>query len=167
MTLFENIQFESKRRLEDESLARITQCLDLLNDDQVWFSPNENTNSVGVLVLHLCGNIRQYICATLGKENDIRNRDLEFNPEQKPTREALKDNISTTIKEAVAHIQALKSDNLTKPIPVQCFEESTISILIHVIEHTSYHVGQISWITKSLINKDLKYYGDLPLSNTQ
>lgn len=166
MTLFENIQFEFNRRLKEESLPRILQCIQLLDDTQLWFSPNQNTNSVGVLILHLSGNIRQYICATFGKEPDIRDRDSEFYPLEKPTNKELAIHISSAINEAVAHVQALSNEHLTTSIPVQCFEESPISILIHVIEHTSYHVGQITWITKSLIDKDLKYYGDLPLSKT-
>ncbi len=167
MTVFENILYECKRRLKEESLARIIQCIDRLNEEQLWYSPNKNTNSVGILVLHLCGNIQQYICATLGNEKDERDREAEFNPKTKPSKTELKTRINKTISEAITHIEALSTKNLTHPIPVQCFEESPISILIHVIEHTSYHVGQISWITKSLLNTDLQYYGDLPLDNTR
>ncbi len=164
--MIQSLKKECKRRLEEESLHRIISCLSKLSEEQIWFSPNKNTNSVGNLVLHLAGNIRQYIWTAIGNYPDIRNRDQEFIPNQNIASQDLANMISEVICRAVVIISKLDEDDLPRVVKVQCFEEEVLSILIHVIEHTSYHTGQISWITKSLINEDLKYYGDLPLTET-
>ncbi len=69
---------ESKHRLFDESVPRIRKCLGQLSDDEIWFRPNAETVSIGNLVLHLCGNARQWICSGLGGEPDHRQRSKEF-----------------------------------------------------------------------------------------
>jgi len=65
---------EVKRRLFEEGVGRIKKCLEVLNEEQIWYRPNANSNSVGNLVLHLCGNVRQWILTGLGKKEDIRQR---------------------------------------------------------------------------------------------
>lgn len=165
-TITEELKREFKRRLQEETLSRIVRCIDLLNEEQVWDRPNENTNSVANLVLHLNGNIRQYILTGIGGYEDTRDRDREFETSKTSNKAQLKDMITKTIADAVEVIEEVRPDMLTRVKPVQCFHETVLSIMVHVAEHASYHTGQIAQLTKLLINKDLGFYKDLPLDQT-
>lgn len=161
-----SLQKEFKRRMEEESLTRIMKCLSMLSEETIWYSPNSNVNSVANLVLHLCGNISQYISATLGKQPDLRNREEEFTAKSGYSIESLKHKISSVITEAVHVVDGLNEATLLDNHDVQCFSEQGISILIHVIEHTSYHTGQITQMTKWICNEDTQYYPNLNLNKT-
>lgn len=160
------IKKEFERRLLDESLMRIKACLNFMTEDNIWYTPNENVNSVGNMVLHLCGNIRQYIISTFTDQKDERQRSLEFSQHKSHSKSELSTKITTTIEEAVLVINHLDDALFTKEFDVQGFKEKGINIIIHVIEHTSYHTGQITTICKWLENVDTKYYGDLDLDIT-
>lgn len=160
------IKEEFRRRMQEESLMRINACLDFMTEENIWFSPNENVNSTGNLVLHLCGNINQYINATLGEEKDNRERSLEFSSNKTHNKKALQEKISAVINKAVAIVSSQTLDALTQEYDVQGFKEKGIAIIIHVIEHTSYHTGQITTLCKWLENVDTKYYDGLDLDIT-
>lgn len=152
---------EAKRRIFDESYERIYKCLDLLEEDQVWQRPNENLSSVGNLVLHLCGNAKQWVVSGLGGVEDLRKRDHEFQSTSKCSKWKLKRMMEDLKLEMNNVLDKLNETELKRLRKVQVFEESGLSILVHVIEHFSYHTGQITWYTKMLTNEDLKYYGKL------
>jgi len=160
------IKEEFKRRMQEESLMRVNACLDFMTEENIWFAPNGNVNSVGNLVLHLCGNINQYINATLGDEKDNRERSLEFSADKSHNRAALKHKISSIIQKAVKVVEQTELTQLTQEYDVQGFKEKGTSIIIHVIEHMSYHTGQITTICKWLEDVDTKYYDGLDLEIT-
>jgi hypothetical protein len=58
--------------------SRIVDCLGRLSNEQIWARGVENENSIGNLVLHLCGNVQQWIASGVGGEADVRDRDAEF-----------------------------------------------------------------------------------------
>lgn len=165
--MIQQIKSEFERRMKDECLFRIQRCLDSLEETSVWYSPNAQVNSAANLVLHLSGNIRQYIFTTFGKQDDIRQRSLEFSSLKSHNIAQLKKLIEETILEAVDIIHRQEEQNFLDEYDVQCFKENGIGILIHVIEHTSYHTGQITQMTKWLKNIDTKYYPDLDLDKTK
>jgi uncharacterized damage-inducible protein DinB len=149
---------ESKRRLYEESLPRIRTCLARMSVDEIWARPNEHTASAGNLVLHLAGNVRQYLLATLGGAPDVRERQAEFDEKGPlPTAELL-GRLEATMAEAAGVIDRLDSAVLLRTHRVQGFVESGLSILVHVVEHFSYHTGQIAYIVKSRQNVDLGFY---------
>jgi len=149
---------ESKRRLYEESLPRIRTCLSQISVDEIWARPNEQTVSAGNLVLHLSGNVRQYVIATLGGVADVRERQAEFDEKGPlPTAELL-GRLEKTMAEASAVIDRLDSATLLRSHRVQGFVETGLSILVHVVEHFSYHTGQIAYIVKSRKNVDLGFY---------
>jgi len=154
-------------RLRDESLPRIQKCLALLTDDEIWQRPNGNLVSAGNLVLHLSGNVRQWIISTLGDEPDLRVRQEEFDDTGPIPRKELLEKLETTVNQGCDVIKTLTQDTLTRDYAVQDFQETGVSILVHVVEHFSYHTGQIAWATKLLKDIDLDYYPDNDLSNTQ
>src|SRR5215218_10895045 len=75
--------------LVDDYLPRIERCLENLKDEQIWWRANEESNSIGNLILHLCGNVRQWIVCGLGSAPDLRNRDSEFEQRNVIPREEL------------------------------------------------------------------------------
>lgn len=160
----EAIVGETKRRIIGESIPRIKTCLSLLTIDQIWYRPNENSNAVGNLILHLCGNVRQWIMHGLDYHKDNRDRDYEFSetgPLAKSVLIDMLDLLTRDLEVSLGHI--LQADLLQKHTIQKHFEENGISILIHVIEHFSYHTGQITYYTKWVQNIDTKYYGNLDL----
>ncbi len=127
----------------DESTKRIEKCFQEVDDAEIWLSPNENSNSIGNLVLHLCGNIRQYIISALGKNEDVRERDREFSAKKGYTKTELLNKLSVTINEAIEIIKKCREKDLAKIYSVQGFSLSGVGIIIHVTEHYSYHTGQM------------------------
>lgn len=151
---------ETRKRLFEEGIPRLKKCMDMLSEEDIWIRPNEQSNSVGNLVLHLCGNVRQWLISGLGGAQDVRERDLEFSergPLPKGQLVALLDQLEKDVEEVLNRIHA---GELLKVRPVQIYQESGLSILIHVIEHFSYHVGQVTYFTKSHTAKDTGYYAD-------
>src|SRR6266436_9053817 len=90
----------SQERLAKESLPSIVKCLQQLSEDEMWWRPNPASNSAGNLVLHLSGNVRQWIVSGLGGAQDHRNRDLEFAERGPIPRRALVALIRETVEEA-------------------------------------------------------------------
>lgn len=143
---------------------RIAQCLDLLSEQEVWQRPNASSNSVGNLVLHLCGNIRQYIISGLGRQPDSRERDAEFAANEGFTKQELLQKLTDTVAEAARAIELADDDSLLTERKVQGYTLTGIGIIIHVVEHYSYHTGQIAFWTKLLKDEDLGFYGSSDLN---
>ena len=148
----------------EENPSRIKNCLERLTEEQVWQKPNESSNSVGNLILHLCGNITQYILSSLGNTKDLRARDLEFSTEGGFSKKELLEKINQVVLDAVEIINNCNEAQLLKIRKVQGFELSGIGIIIHVAEHLSYHTGQIAFWTKYLKDQDLGFYADFDLN---
>lgn len=156
---------EIKRRLFEESQVRLERCLNELSEADIWWRPNENSNSVGNLVLHLSGNARQWILAGLGGALDQRRRQAEFDERGPISRAELIQKVLDVMSEIDEVLDRLKPEDLERPVVVQGFEETGLSILIHVVEHFSYHVGQMAYIVKARLDKQTNFYGGINLEN--
>ncbi len=156
---------EIKRRLFEESLVRLERCLNELSETDIWWRPNENSNSVGNLVLHLCGNARQWILTGLGGATDQRKRQAEFDERGPVSRAELIQKVQQLMSEINVVLDRLTPADIERPIVVQGFNETGMSILIHVVEHFSYHVGQIAYIVKARLDKPTNFYGGINLNN--
>ena len=147
-----------------ENTPRIGKCLDMLSDSEVWMRPNEASNSIGNLILHLCGNIRQYAVSSLSGVEDVRQRDLEFAARDGLTRAELFAKLSETVDRAVKTIESLDEAGLLAVRSVQGFNLTGVGIIVHVTEHYSYHTGQIAMRTKEIRNADLGFYAGINLN---
>jgi len=150
-----------------ENLQKISTCINLLTETEIWFSPSPTLNSVGNLMQHLCGNISQYILTTLGGEADNRNRDAEFEISGNLSKAALINKLQNIINNSTLIIQQTTEQELLETKKVQVYELTTIGILLHVTEHLSYHTGQIVLLTKLITQKDLAFYAGLDLNKKQ
>ena len=148
----------------DESTRMLRTALDELDEADVWKRPNVASNSVGNLILHLCGNIRQYAISALGGTEDLRERDAEFAARNGADKAVLLEKLLATVDEAQATIRNADADNLLRVRSVQGFRLSGLGIVLHVVEHYSYHTGQIAFWTKLLKDKDLGFYAGIDLT---
>ena len=155
---------EFNRRVFVESYPRIFKYLSLLGENEVWKSPNPQVASVGNQILHLCGHARQWILSGLGDRPDNRNRDQEFVPQQNIRKadlifllENLKVNVQQVLKE-------MDDRKLVEELHVDGTSETGFSVLIHVIEHFSYHAVQIKALTKLMTHKDKGYFRHFDLN---
>ncbi len=142
----------------DESTRMIQKSLTEISEVEVWLKPNESLNSIANLILHLCGNITQYIISSLGETEDIRERDLEFSTSKGLNKSELLTKLEATIEKAKGVIFDADPEQLLKIRVVQGFSFSGVGAILHVVEHYSYHTGQIAFWVKQLKNKDLDFY---------
>jgi len=155
---------ETKRRLIEEGIGRIKKCLLHLTEDQIWHQPNKNSNSVGNIILHLCGNVRQWILTGLAGQEDSRKRDSEFELASRVSADELIEKLEKLMNEVSNYLDEMPAEILLTERKVQGFSETGLSILIHVVEHFSYHVGQITYYVKAANNIDTEYYGGIDLN---
>lgn len=149
----------------EENFSKTKRCLDILNEDDIWKRPNASSNSIGNQILHLCGNITQYIISALGGVDDNRERDKEFEAQEGFTKEELYNRFESTVNRAMEVIRAIEDDaTMMKIRSVQGFEFTGIGIILHVVEHFSYHTGQIVFYTKMLKDKDMGFYANIDLN---
>lgn len=152
-----------RRRLLAESIPRLKKCLHELSEEEIWRRPNEHSNSVGNLVLHLCGNARQWILSGLGKAPDVRRRQAEFDERGPIPRATLLTQLEDLAAALDTALDTITPEDLLTWHDVQVYRESGLSILIHVVEHFSYHVGQVTYVVKAWKDLDTGYYQGIDL----
>ena len=148
----------ARQFLVDEYLPKIERCLERLNDDKIWWRPNEESNSIGNLVLHLCGNARQWIVSGVGGESDRRHRDAEFAQRETIGRDELLTLLRATLADVSAVLVRLDPSALVEVRTIQGSEVDVLEAIFHVTEHFSMHAGQIFLLTKLLTATDLRFY---------
>jgi uncharacterized damage-inducible protein DinB len=141
--------------------SRIDTCLSQLSEEQVWMRGGENENAVGNLVLHLCGNLRQWIVAGVGGEPDVRRRDEEFAARGGVMIGGLRERLQETVAQATAVIDSVRAERLPDRLVIQGYEVSVLEAIYHVVEHFSMHTGQILFVTKMMTGADLGFYRHL------
>lgn len=148
----------------DESTRMIQKSMTEISEEEFWQKPNDSLNSIGNLILHLCGNITQYIISSLGETEDNRNRDLEFSSNKIGNKSELLAKLEDTVDTAKRVIFDASTEQLVKTRWVQGFSFSGVGVIVHAVEHYSYHTGQIAFWVKQLKNKDLGFYEGVDLN---
>ena len=153
----------------DESTRMIQKSLTNISEEEFWQKPNASLNSIGNLILHLCGNIMQYIISSLGETEDLRNRDHEFSAKETATKKETLKQLEQTVDIAKRVVFDTDISNLLKVRSVQGFTFSGVGVIVHAVEHYSYHTGQIAFWVKQLKNEDLGFYDgiDLKIKNKE
>jgi uncharacterized damage-inducible protein DinB len=142
-----------------ELQQRIETCVAKLTPEQIWTRAAENDNAVGNLMLHLAGNVRQWIMCGVGGAEDRRDRDREFDAR---SGENALERLRSTVSEAVALIADLPHARLSERKTIQKhWDVTALEAIYHVVEHFSMHTGQIIFATKLLTGEDLGFYGYL------
>ena len=144
--------------LRDEYLPKIERCLERLSDEQIWWRPNEDSNSVGNLLLHLCGNAQQWIVSGLGGEEDNRVRQSEFDERRIISRQDLLTKTKATLTRVDATLAQFDESRLLETFQIQGTTVTALEAIFHVTEHFSMHTGQIILLTKMIGGTDLGFY---------
>jgi uncharacterized damage-inducible protein DinB len=144
--------------LLDHYLPKIERCLEKLTDEQIWWRANEESNSIGNLVLHLCGNARQWIISGVGGQPDERVRDAEFQQREVISRDELLALLRSTLSEIDTTLRTLDPAVLLERRKIQGHDVDILEAIFHVTEHFSMHAGQIILLTKLLTATDLRFY---------
>ena len=140
-------------------LPKIERCLEKLSDEQIWWRANEESNSIGNLILHLCGNARQWIVCGVGSAPDARNRDSEFEQRDVIPRDELVTLLRSTLSDVDTTLQSVDPSTLLEYRKIQGNDVDILEAIFHVTEHFSMHTGQIIMLTKMLTSSDLRFYG--------
>jgi uncharacterized damage-inducible protein DinB len=148
----------SRTYLRDEYLPKIAYCLDQLENEDIWWRPNDASNSIGNLILHLAGNVRQWIVHGISGAPDVRDRPREFNAGETQTKAELMKHLRSTLDAVDAALALLNPDTLHESRTVQGLDVTVLQALYHVVEHFAMHTGQIVYITKLRTGADLGFY---------
>ena len=151
----------SRKTLVEQCWPRLRTAVESLTDDQVWWRPNEASNSVGNILLHLNGNVRQWIVTPFTGAADRRDRPAEFRQRDRIVRSSLLDNLGATIHEADRVLASLSAGDLARTLNVQGYQVTGLDAVYHVVEHFSMHYGQVLYVTKLLRGEDLGFYRHL------
>lgn len=151
----------SRNRLFKQNWPRLRTCVENLSEEQLWWRPNEASNSVGNLLLHLNGNLTQWLVASFNGRDDHRDRPAEFSARNGMTASALLERLSVTMDEAAKVLEGLTAEELLAPYEIQGYKVRGLDAVYQVVEHFGMHYGQIAYITKMLGDRDLGFYREL------
>jgi len=151
----------SREKLLKQYWPRLRQCVESLNDDQVWWRPNAAGNTIGNLVLHLNGNVGQWLVASFNHLDDARDRATEFNERRRIPGATLLARLEATMHESARVLARMTLADLLATYEIQGHTVSGLAAIYQVVEHFGMHYGQIVYITKMLQAEDLGFYKEL------
>jgi uncharacterized damage-inducible protein DinB len=159
-------------RLLNDYFVKIAVAIGTLEDEQIWRRPNESSNSIGKLLMHMSGNVRQWLISGVGGAEDIRDRASEFAARGSATRGELIESVRATLDEADAVLAGIEDDcaaaNSDEPLQRICmpqsYEVTVFDAIFHAVEHFSYHTGQIVFAAKWLAEGQVSFYDDRRLN---
>ncbi len=140
---------------------RIVDCLGKLDDGQIWSRGNESSNSIGNIVVHLVGNLGQWVLHGLWGGEDLRDRDAEFAARLGPGKVELAQLLTARVDEVIDSLKAIPSERLLEMVQPQGYRLPVMEVVTHITEHFYYHGGQILLLTKLYLDQDLGYYRHL------
>ena len=150
---------DSACRTLDEGLHKIEHCVEQLSDDDVWWRPSDSLNSIGNLVLHLSGNVRQWIVSGVGGAPDVRKRPEEFAARGSITKQKLIEVLRATVQDAKAAIRASKADAILRPRHVQHDDVTGIDATFKSVSHFVGHVQEIVHMTRTRRGERYQFLG--------
>jgi len=150
----------SRYYIAEEYPEKIRQCVAALPDGELWKRANESSNSIGNLLLHLAGNIRQWIVGGVGGAPVQRDRPAEFSARDGPAAATLLENLESAVRDADPVIARLSPQDLLRSITIQGRETTVLAAIYHVVEHFAMHTGQIVLLTKQRAPEVIRFYDD-------
>lgn len=147
-----------RTKLVKEYLPKMKAAVAELSDEDVWWREHESNNSIGNLILHLVGNVSEWIVLSLGNQEFLRNRNQEFNERNHLPLSELLSRLDLAVQAADQVLAQFPVEKLGEKFTIQKYEVSGMEAILHVTEHFSYHLGQIVYISKLRTGRDLKFY---------
>lgn len=155
--VFLSFSIRKLRQLEQ----RIQECLGRLSEEQAWTRLGPEQNAIGNLVLHLSGNVRQWLGMGVFGEPDNRQRDAEFAARGSATIVELQRLLHQVVANYTTQLEGMDGAQLRETTQVQHYKLTKLEAIYHVVEHFAEHTGQILLLTKALTAKDLGFYRHL------
>ena len=149
---------KSRRLMTSDYVPKIERCLDELADDDIWWRPNEASNSIGNLVLHLCGNVTMWILGGVGRLPFERNRQQEFDERRSISAAELRSRLRDVVQRADDVMGAVGSDELLSRRQIQGYDVTVLEAIYHVVEHFGMHTGQIIMLSKARVGHQLNLW---------
>ena len=146
---------KSRSLLTSDYVPKIERCLDRLTDDDIWWRPNEASNSIGNLILHLCGNVTMWIVGGVGALPFERHRQLEFDERRHIPVSDLRNRLTSTVQRADDVLRATGPGELLSRRMIQGYDVTVLEAIYHVVEHFGMHTGQIIILSKARLGEDL------------
>ena len=163
MSLFaKNFLDQSRTYLKGEYMPRIEKAVSLMSEEDFWWRPNQVSNSAGNIVLHLAGNVRQWIVHGLAGAKDVRIREEEFSARGGITKEQALAKLRASVDDACAVLADMNAEALAASYTPQNHNVTGLKAVYHVVEHFAMHTGQIVWIAKMRSAQDLGFYAEAP-----
>ena len=151
----------SRKKLLVEWWPRLRSTVGSLSEEQLWWRPNDASNSIGNLLLHLNGNVRQWMVASFNQQEDRRDRPAEFDEKSGGSLTEVLARLGATMDEAGAVLARLTEAELLMPMDIQGYHVTGLEAVYQVVEHFGLHYGQIVYVIKALEGKDLGFYREL------
>lgn len=151
-------QAQSITYLREDYLPRIERVIAPLTPEQIWWRPNDASNSIGNLMLHLSGNVRQWVVGGVGRKDMTRDRDFEFSTREPLSAGELVARLRSAIDDACAVIERVTEAELAEPRTIQRFDTTVFGAIYHVVEHFAMHTGQIILLAKAQTGNDAGFY---------
>lgn len=151
----------ARKSLIEQHWPRLSECVCSLTEEQLWWRPNQASNSIGNLLLHLNGNIGQWIVAAFNRKEDARNRPLEFSERGPVPVGGLLARLGGTVEEAGATLVRLTPAELQATYEIQGYRVTGLYAIFHAVEHFAMHYGQVAYIVKALQDRDLGFWNTL------
>jgi uncharacterized damage-inducible protein DinB len=139
---------EIQRQKLDDLRRRAAEAIGQLGDEEVNWRPNEESNSIANLVVHMAGNIGQRFTAGIGGAPDVRDRDAEFNTRERFTRSRILAVLNEAFGAADKVMAGLTPERLDDPQQMRDRQVTVLDVLFGACTHLSEHVGQILYIAK-------------------
>ena len=160
MSIGESFVERSRYFLSNEYIPKIRLAVEPLSEDAIWWRANDASNAIGNLLLHLAGNIRQWIVSGVGGAADVRQRAREFTARDGWTKDRLLALTEKAVRDADATLAALTEDDLLRPRQIQGRSVTVLEAVYHVVEHFSTHTGQIILLAKMHAGEKVRFYDD-------
>ena len=149
---------KSRRLIASDYVPKIERCLDDLTDADIWWRPNEASNSIGNLVLHLCGNVTMWIVGGVGALPFERDRQQEFDERRNIPAPELKSRLRGVVEQADKVLAAVGPNDLLSRRQIQGYDVTVLEAIYHVVEHFGMHTGQIIVLSKARLGYELNLW---------
>lgn len=150
----------SRYWLTKEYPIKLRHCVNALPRDAVWARPNESSNSIGNLLVHLTGNVTEWILGGVGGRSIKRYRAGEFEQQDGADAAVLLDNLERVLQEADTVLAGLTEKDLERSVVIQDRDTNVLGAVYHVVEHFAMHTGQIVLMTKIYAPGKIQFYED-------
>lgn len=149
---------KSRSLLTSDYLPKIERCLNRMSAADIWWRPNDASNSTGNLILHLCGNVTMWIIGGVGALPFERHRQLEFDERRNIPAAELHSHITRVVQQADTVLSAVRPDELLDRREIQGYDVTVLEAIYHVVEHFGMHTGQIITLSKARVGEDLELW---------